>query len=734
MTVLPPRLKLRARCSSRRVEFYSLSTSVFISLRIRFRRRRPRVFQMKAASKFRGLSQPETYFGKKTLKGCTTSGNVDDVVLIDVDSNDLHNIIIVDLPESLEQKLRKHHTCNIISIDDDGEENPDEIHSMDSDATTSNRCFPLSAPSPNSDDLDGEDCLFVSDEKSPLNLSKCKTNCSGQDGSGNCYDLGSGTENDSSESDCSDCEFVDGSFGSIHEQCEQGSSSESKYDICNGQSVSKNQAGASAFHSGTQHDAENRGNKQAKDSEPSCSKPNNFDVRFVRKFSNKEKGNPFADLLKKLAEETPPFFQTDGDEAETVFTEDYVFANGWGLPEKQFRSGDSSFCNNVQGAQETIKSSTLERDESHFNGAKTFSQDLDPGIMGEPCLYNRQPSFDEHFDMSMNDAQDEEASLFKSKLPADGQADPDHAATVSCGGLSHPFTCNTHFSVEQTSFEELLNLTAGKSSFPDSTLYDEGDNVVDNDRKSVYKEARNLVYEEALGISRSYETASVSGHSSSTEVKEPSLESLSDNPASDEEEVKEPSLESLSDNPASDEENDTLPGIGAGSLQEDIITDREKIKETDEFKRAIEEEWASRQRELKIQAEEAQRQRRRKRAESMRIMDMERRQKQRLEEMREMRKKDNEDMNFKEQLRSQVRSELNKLELTCSDMASLLRSLGIHVGGGFIPSPHDVQSAYKRALLRFHPDRASRTDLRQQVEAEEKFKLISRMKEKLSLA
>ena len=44
--------------------------------------------------------------------------------------------------------------------------------------------------------------------------------------------------------------------------------------------------------------------------------------------------------------------------------------------------------------------------------------------------------------------------------------------------------------------------------------------------------------------------------------------------------------------------------------------------------------------------------------------------------------------------------------------------------------PYQVHAAYKRALLRFHPDQASKTDIRQQVEAEEKFKLISRMKEK----
>ncbi|TQD93137.1 hypothetical protein C1H46_021230 [Malus baccata] len=64
-------------------------------------------------------------------------------------------------------------------------------------------------------------------------------------------------------------------------------------------------------------------------------------------------------------------------------------------------------------------------------------------------------------------------------------------------------------------------------------------------------------------------------------------------------------------------------------------------------------------------------------------------------------------------------------------MASLLRGLGIQVGADFRPLPNEVHAAYKRALLKFHPDRASRSDIREQVEAEEKFKLISRMKEKL---
>ncbi|KAH7660622.1 DnaJ domain-containing protein [Dioscorea alata] len=165
--------------------------------------------------------------------------------------------------------------------------------------------------------------------------------------------------------------------------------------------------------------------------------------------------------------------------------------------------------------------------------------------------------------------------------------------------------------------------------------------------------------------------------------------------------------------------------------ENELIGDREKHKESDEYKRAQEEEWASRQRELQLQSEEAQRMRKKRRTEALRLIDMERRQKQRLEEMRESQKKVEETINLKEQYRAEVRKELEQMETRYRDLASLLRGLGIHVRGGQFPLPHEVHSAYKQALLRYHPDRASRTDLRGQVEAEETFKLISRCKEKL---
>ncbi|KAM1065306.1 hypothetical protein ACFX2I_020768 [Malus domestica] len=65
-------------------------------------------------------------------------------------------------------------------------------------------------------------------------------------------------------------------------------------------------------------------------------------------------------------------------------------------------------------------------------------------------------------------------------------------------------------------------------------------------------------------------------------------------------------------------------------VESDITTDGEKHRETAEYKRGIE-ELASRQR---VSQKEAQRLSKRRKAESMRLLDMQRRQKQRAEEVR----------------------------------------------------------------------------------------------------
>jgi ATPase subunit of ABC transporter with duplicated ATPase domains len=162
-----------------------------------------------------------------------------------------------------------------------------------------------------------------------------------------------------------------------------------------------------------------------------------------------------------------------------------------------------------------------------------------------------------------------------------------------------------------------------------------------------------------------------------------------------------------------------------------LLGGREKLKETADFKLADEEEWARRQEELQKQAQEARRLRERKRAEADRKNEVELRQRQRLEEIRQNLQKEERNMGFKNQIRSKVQAELERVASGCRDMATLLRTLQIPVEGGLYPSNQQVSAAYKKALLRFHPDRTSASvkgDPQQQVQAEETFKLITRMK------
>ncbi|CAM6098295.1 unnamed protein product [Calypogeia fissa] len=92
-------------------------------------------------------------------------------------------------------------------------------------------------------------------------------------------------------------------------------------------------------------------------------------------------------------------------------------------------------------------------------------------------------------------------------------------------------------------------------------------------------------------------------------------------------------------------------------------------------------------------------------------------------------------MDLRDQLRGQVRTELERVAANCLDFATLLRKLGVPVEGGSQPSTQQVNAAYKKALFKFHPDRAvasSQGEPRKQVEAEEKFKLIQRLKDTLT--
>ncbi|XP_075481904.1 uncharacterized protein LOC142522417 [Primulina tabacum] len=350
--------------------------------------------------------------------------------------------------------------------------------------------------------------------------------------------------------------------------------------------------------------------------------------------------------------------------------------------------------------------------------------------------------FDGNSNYSKASSVKDDVAISKCQNSAEVEADPLNlfpthefsqvAATGDVNEMEHLESCDPH---ESGSVEKTYNLTSVISSFMSSTLRDKQRNYsftpASDAVESVSAES-SWFQNSSLGSRDGIKKGCHGENRRTIDVI-----SLSGNIHVHINEAKVGLDEFVSNSGEEDKDDDFHPENGhrVDSVESCMLGEREKFKETDGYKRALEEEWASRQQALKIQAEEAQHLRRllkRRKAESMRLMDMERRQKERIEEMRVTQKKDEENMNLKEVIRAKVRKELSKLEMACQNMASLLHSFGIQMEGWPNPSPQEVQTAYKKALLALHPDRALRSDIHQQVEAEEKFKLMNRFKEKFS--
>uniref|UniRef100_A0A5B7ABK2 J domain-containing protein n=1 Tax=Davidia involucrata TaxID=16924 RepID=A0A5B7ABK2_DAVIN len=536
---------------------------------------------------------------------------------------------------------------------------------------------------------------------------------------------------------------MEGSFGKLREQWEKAVLKR-KYDVRNSRSGMGDQAGASGFHTTHQNvEVENMPEQCTKS--PAYSGTSNCchekenpspsiatgDGNLGSTFCNPMK-TPFSDFDLKSTEKTKfSHSKANIQEGGESSTADSPFNHAEQQTHKHVERGSSSFCNEEERSSQ---SSTQEKENKQDNYAKNCSQNKVKTPLAEPCLLNSEPSFDVKFGHSAS-LPDEEASLCKSQHSVETMVDHGRVAFRNKGEKFQqtPSMCNSHFpnesKQERNSSISKEKSVSGEPLFWNTQPSDEtqvNHGVAPDDGVRTVPEEGSL----EKGKSVPEEPSFCNTHCNEAQIKQRKSCLV---------ETKEIFVEPMSNSQQLDERDNQLhnqDGDVMHTAQSCIINEREKLKETDEYKQALEEEWASRQRELQIQAKEAQQLRqlrKRRKAESMRLLDMERRQKQRVEEMRETQKKDEENMNLKEQLRAEVRKELIKLEMTCPDMASLLRGLGIHVGSGLHPPPHEVRAAYKRALLNFHPDRASRSDIRQLVEAEEKFKLISRMKEKFLL-
>lgn len=615
---------------------------------------------------------PRACAGKTIPDSCNAKRNFENIVLIDVDCDELDEVIIIDVPEAVQEKLRRagvpqknrgFPNKGVISIDDDDDNGDVELPGpsvagggeSDSDATRSR------TPSPSSNlaesaDSDADECCVLPEECCALKSSRSKSfySSEGEIPCRNRYGLSPASEDVSFDSDFSDCEVVEDPSGKIREQWENVFSKR-KHDTFNGHLHSEDRVKTSGLHtdacmSGEDYYSSNR----------ACSSSRN--AKANENFSS---GEGFPVNLGVGHDDEEPSLSFSEDRANRQH-------NTVG---KEYKCMGKSFLDNITSARDVPDES--DQGTSLLNskiGGETFA-DGERDIQAGDGLQNKRFR-------SNNSVPDE--LVHERTVP--------HKDNLS-GKPSVPKSCHT-----------------GKVHVDCGAKYEVG---------------------EGKGTSSSF---GQSGARRAMACHDETMEQLARGTRIvEEEDLVAKSASSLQ----SREEKDcshAQDGDCVSSVQKDIINGREMLKETNEYKRAEEEEWASRQRQLQLQAEEAQRLRKKRRAETMRLLDMERRQKQRIEEMRQTQKKDEENMNLKDQLRAEIRKEITKLELACTDMASLLRGLGIHIGGSLCPSPREVHAAYRRALLRFHPDRASRNDIRQQVEAEEKFKLLARMKEKLMWA
>lgn len=97
---------------------------------------------------------------------------------------------------------------------------------------------------------------------------------------------------------------------------------------------------------------------------------------------------------------------------------------------------------------------------------------------------------------------------------------------------------------------------------------------------------------------------------------------------------------------------------------------------------------------------------------------------ERVEKFREDRVKSSEDSERAEALRNEFRQEWTA-KVASMNLAETLECFGVTVEGGVHANAKQLRSAYRKALLTFHPDRQSGKELAQRVAAEETFKILS---------
>ena len=86
----------------------------------------------------------------------------------------------------------------------------------------------------------------------------------------------------------------------------------------------------------------------------------------------------------------------------------------------------------------------------------------------------------------------------------------------------------------------------------------------------------------------------------------------------------------------------------------------------------------------------------------------------------------------KDQLRVRIRRQLAVKLGDAKSLRQVLTAFRIPIDGGFAATPAQLDKAYKKAMIMFHPDKHVNKGLEKQLEAEEAFKIVSHARNRKS--
>ena len=539
-------------------------------------------------------SHPRRSSKNKTATKGKVKGTTGNVVIIDLDDD---GVVIIDPAESSKQKFESSNVVRegIINIDDDEDSDLDPGICVDgdgdlvSDASSSKIQFPAFKTVRNSLHSETDECRVIREKTSAFQFSKCKqTYCTKASGR-NCYGLDPASDNGSSDSDCSDCELMEDSF-IIREQWDR-ILLKKKQDR-NHHSGPDDQASASGSNGEAPTNAEEE-NGREQQQVPVCSSSSN------------------ADYGKENVSE---FFATDSGNAETTSFKppsDGSFMDG-------YQKGEQGSCPYWKPAS-VRDTEPLRRNADFPPGGGTFAGD-------PPCSLNCQSNKD-FFDSIPGFRNEKDPSRQGSFQPG-GCSVAEDPSCYDCRTYENVFDAIPGFRNEKepspqesffmwferevgkkqsmqpkTSLDGTEKVDPGQSSVSNSRMFDEikvdnGVSLPDDkfrDGPGEFPSCRTLDEGKLKGCSQkaSYQDSVRADSNEPSLCETASIRTNIDKVESSFVEAKQPNN--------SRGLLDAQAGNIVPSVEGNLINEREKLKDTDEYKRAIEEEWAARQRELRIQ-------------------------------------------------------------------------------------------------------------------------------------